>query len=127
MRRSEDRSQSATTRHTNGMTTGPCRYNQMLGGRDQQALTGPEGARGPTTGGGERGSKPRESGPNRNNPDTKSKKSKATKQETPNSNNKRKEPRSTQRTTRKAQRQKDTRHKGQPEQAVQQMRPFLSS
>ena len=50
MRRSEDRSQSATTRRTNGMTTGPCRYNQMLGGRDQQTLTGPEGARGPTTG-----------------------------------------------------------------------------
>ena len=91
-----------------------------------RALTGPEGARGPTKGGGEGGGKARRERSKPQQPQTRrAKTSKATKQETQNSSNKRKEPRSTPKGEpqgkHRGQRTPDT--KGQPEQAVADERP----
>ena len=121
MRRSEDRSQSVTTRHTKNIwQPGRRRYNQIPGGRDQQSTDWTR-RRGPTKGGGEGGDKARREQARPQQPQTpRAKKSKTTKQETQNNRNKRKEPRSTPKGElqgkRRGQRTPDT--KGQPKQAA---------
>ena len=67
MKRREDTSQSATTRHAKGMTTGPLQIQPETRREGPAGLTGPESTRRQPRGEG-RGGRPGKSGPNRKHP-----------------------------------------------------------
>ena len=111
MKRSEDRSQTPTTRDARGMATGPLQIQPDIQGGTSRQLTGPEDTRRQPRGKG-RGREPGGSGPNRKHPshEGKQKQDDNPTKTTLNSSNEREEPRST---TKRKQRKKRT-GKGQP-------------
>ena len=96
MKGSEDRSQSATTRHTKGMTTGPLQIQPDIRREGTSTkLTGPENTRRQPRGEGRGETRRKRAKPQAPKPPEQTKKETTTTPKPPNSSNEREEPRST--------------------------------